>query len=162
MPGWAACVTPVSQAGGGTWQAHSRAGRDVCRLRATASQPKPRRLNRRSEQPVGQAETQRVPPLQPGPVAWPGPPSRLFLCYLWGQWALDPFVGGSCCTLPSRATAGLAGLANLANLAWERIRANPSWPPCLPLCLVGGCPLLTCLLWGGGPGCLRLPECLSP
>lgn len=70
VPGWAACATPVSQAGGGTWQAHSRAGRDVCRLRATASQLKPHQLNRRSEQPVGQAETQRC--LPSSPAKWPG------------------------------------------------------------------------------------------
>lgn len=167
MPGWAACATPVSQAGGGTWQAHSRAGRDVCRLRATASQLKPHQLNRRSEQPVGQAETQRVPPLQPGQVAWPGGSLRSPSCYLWGQWplgelwgwAFGPFDRGSCSTRPSR---GLPGWAGLAILAWEGIWANRSWPLCLPYCVVGGCPLPTCLPWSRGPECLSLPECLSP
>lgn len=164
MPGWAACVTPVSQAGGGTWQAHNRAGRDVCRLRATASQPKPRWLNRRSEQPVGQAAMQRVPPLQPGPVAWPGHPACSSPGYLWGQWALDPFVGGSCW---GSCWGFLLGVPSLqgdcwAGLGWPTLPGKEFGPILLGLCV---CPSA----WGAhyspvfcGVEGLGLPECSSP
>lgn len=77
-----------------SWRRHlaasGRGGSDVCRLRATASQPRPRRFNRTSEQPRparrGEAAAGAA---RPRLWAWPGAPSgpRLGMVSRDEQWA---------------------------------------------------------------------------